>query len=323
MYFIDYKKMYKYSKLIYAVAIFINVSSLFMGSTVNGKSYFYICGGIYFAPAVLTLPLYVISFCGLIENINQESNIKIKYLHDKTVNILELTILSLISLISLAPIPDLTSAGILCLTYLILATIKIVTIKQNVARNILKLWTIFLGFALLFLLYEIGFDTPYRGEKITAFLHLESYTEGIGWLQMQRSIIINSSVTFGKAGDMSNIIDLIDEGTNYAFISILAHYGWIPSLIIAMIILACCVRLIIDAIKVKDNYGKLLIIGLSSLFILQSIFNILMNLNLWIELNFNLPFVSYGAQNLIINILSLALILSVYRRKDIYLYENV
>ena len=42
-----------------------------------------------------------------------------------------------------------------------------------------------------------------------------------------------------------------------------------------------------------------------------------MNLNLGIESNFNIPFVSYGATNLIINMMSLALILSVYRRKDI------
>ena len=69
--------------------------------------------------------------------------------------------------------------------------------------------------------------------------------------------------------------------------------------------------------KIKDNYGKLLVIGISSMFILQSIFNILINLNLWIDFSFNLPFVSYGGVNLILNIVSLALVLSIYRKKDI------
>mgnify|MGYP005768324387 CR=1 FL=1 len=69
--------------------------------------------------------------------------------------------------------------------------------------------------------------------------------------------------------------------------------------------------------KIKDNYGKLLVIGISSMFILQSIFNILINLNLWIDFSFNLPFVSYGGVNLIVNIVSLALVLSIYRKKDI------
>ena len=74
--------------------------------------------------------------------------------------------------------------------------------------------------------------------------------------------------------------------------------------------------------KIKDEYGKLLIIGISSMFILESIFNILMNLNLWIEADFNIPFISYGGLNMIVNLISLGLVLSVYRRKDIYMYEG-
>ena len=58
------------------------------------------------------------------------------------------------------------------------------------------------------------------------------------------------------------------------------------------------------------------------MFILQSVFNILINLNLWIDFSINLPFISYGGANLIINIMSLALILSIYRRKDICFKYN-
>ena len=58
------------------------------------------------------------------------------------------------------------------------------------------------------------------------------------------------------------------------------------------------------------------------MFILQSIFNILMNLNLGMEANFNLPFVSYGGSSLVINMISLAIILSVYRKKDIIVILN-
>ena len=59
------------------------------------------------------------------------------------------------------------------------------------------------------------------------------------------------------------------------------------------------------------------------MFILQSIFNILMNMNLWIDSSLNLPFVSYGRTNLIINMMSLALILSIYRKKDVMLTYSV
>ena len=72
----------------------------------------------------------------------------------------------------------------------------------------------------------------------------------------------------------------------------------------------------------KEKYGKSLIIGIGSMFILQSIFNILMNLNLWMESNYNLPFVSDGGVNLIINLMCLSLVLSVYRKKDLIFMDK-
>ena len=73
----------------------------------------------------------------------------------------------------------------------------------------------------------------------------------------------------------------------------------------------------INAMKIKDMTGKLIIVGISSLFILQSIFNLLMNFNVGMKSNFNIPFISYGNSNLLVNMLCLALVLSVYRKKDL------
>ncbi len=67
-------------------------------------------------------------------------------------------------------------------------------------------------------------------------------------------------------------------------------------------------------LELEEKYG---IIGVTIL-----LFCVLMNLNLWIESGFNLPFVSYGIGNLIMNVISLSIILSVYRRKDINLCEE-
>lgn len=71
----------------------------------------------------------------------------------------------------------------------------------------------------------------------------------------------------------------------------------------------------------KEQYGQFIIIGLSILYILQSIASVLMNINLGIQTTVNIPFVAYGGVYLIINIVSMALILSIYRRKDIVLKE--
>ena len=46
-----------------------------------------------------------------------------------------------------------------------------------------------------------------------------------------------------------------------------------------------------------------------------------MNINLGIQANINIPFVSYGGFYFMVNILSMALMFSVYRRKDINFEE--
>ena len=46
-----------------------------------------------------------------------------------------------------------------------------------------------------------------------------------------------------------------------------------------------------------------------------------MNLNLGIQTNVSLPFVTYGGGYFIESILTIAVIFSIYRRKDIYQYE--
>lgn len=42
-----------------------------------------------------------------------------------------------------------------------------------------------------------------------------------------------------------------------------------------------------------------------------------MNLNLGLEASFNIPLVSYGGPSLVINMMTLTLVLAIYRRKDI------
>ena len=107
-------------------------------------------------------------------------------------------------------------------------------------------------------------------EKIITTFHPETDPEGAGWLGINRKLIIESASMFGEAEDMSNALELFDEGTEFAFISILAHYGWIVAILLIITIILISVKLIINSIKVKDAYGKMLIIGISCLFIFQS-----------------------------------------------------
>ena len=292
---------------------------------VNGIPYVYITNFISFVPTVFSMPLYIIAFVGFINDLNKESKLQntiSKYVNIKiNVNLLKVIILGIFSLMLFMLIPSMASAGILGLTYMILATVKIVQVRENISRNIIKLWGSVILIGIIFLTFILGVS-PFRWNRLQVTINPESDPEGGGWIAINRKEIIESAKVWGEAENMSNAIDLFDEGTDSAFIALLAHYGWDVSIAIVLVIVAFSIKLILNAITIKDNYGKFLIIGISSMFILQSVFNILINLNLWIDFSINLPFISYGGANLIINIMSLALILSIYRRKDICFKYN-
>lgn len=299
IYFIDYKKISKYSNIIYIIATIAIILTVTNGCPIYGKHYMRL-GNIFISTSIIAVPLYIIAFVGFLNNIN----------------IKKIIVLSIISLLMLTIIPSIASAFVLGIIYLIISTAKIIELKENKIKRITLLWgiTIILGIIMLMLYTGVA---PYRINRFTSAFNPESDSDGGGWLGINRKLVINSAQVYGEAEDMSNALELFDEGTNFAFISILAHYGWLISLSMVIAVIVLSAKLIINSVKLKDMYGKLLTIGISSMFILQSIFNILMNLNLWIEADFNIPFVSYGGVNLIINIICLALILSIYRRKDI------
>ena len=319
----DYTKIAKYSNYIYIVSsILIIYTVISSHHLINGIPYLNI-GNIYIPINRVVMPLFLISFIGFIQNVGKHK-VEFRVLNLETIQIdkslIKIIILSIFSLLLLASIPSLTSAFILGIAYMIIATVKIMKDSHKKVTNVLKLWGVI---AVLGIICIISLTTaPYRLERIVTTFYPETDPEGAGWLGINRKLIIESASMFGEAEDMSNALDLFDAGTQFAFISILAHYGWIVAILLIVTIILISIKLIINSMKVKDDYGKMLIIGISCLFIFQSVFNVLMNLNLWFESGFELPFVSYGGTGLIMNMACLALVLSIYRRKDILISSD-
>lgn len=322
IYLFNYKKILKYSNYIYLFMTIIIIWTLCNGLMINGRPYLKV-GTTGISIDIIAIPLYIIAFVGFLTNEKRKNKIqdKLEKLNIKiNINLIKIVLFSIISIILLLGIPDITSAFILGLIYLIITTVKILKTSENKKRKVITLWAIPIILGIISMTIYLGGINI--SDRITAVFNPESNPDGSGWLALNRKIIIDSSQYVGEADDISQAIEIFDEGTNFAFISILAHCGWIVTIFLVVTILFLCIKLIMNIVKIKELSGKLLIIGISMMFILQSIFNILMNLNFWIEADFNLPFVSYSVVNLIINMMSLALILSVYRRKNIMIDEE-
>lgn len=321
IYFVDYRKIFKKPEILYGVAILFSILVRIFGVSINGaKTYFLIFGINIFVPSLVVL-VDILAFIGFLQKMDFEKNFKITFAQTKEIcinlDLLKIVILSGISLFLLLLIPATPLMFILGMIYLIIATVKLLEVKKIAKKYITILWGVPILLGLLFIILII----PMIFERFANSIVPEREPNAGGWIGMNQKTILESANLFGEADDMSNSLDMFDEGTNFAFISILAHYGWIPTLVMVSTIVIFSVKLLMNAVKIKDMDGKLLIVGISSLFILQSIFNLLMNLNLGIKSNINIPFISYGNMDLIINLAYLALCLAVYRRKDIQMVE--
>jgi len=117
-------------------------------------------------------------------------------------------------------------------------------------------------------------------------------------------------------------IILPEAHTDYVFAYIVSSLGWIAGLITVTIVFLAIARMFFAVKKIKHDYGKYLSISIVTIFALQAIGNILMNLTLFPTLQVSLPFISYGGTYFVLNMALMGLLLSVYRRKDLVIVNT-
>lgn len=325
IYFFDYRKLKSYSNLIYLVASIIMILPMLgFGVVVCGLHYVKI-SVITFYPATVTIPLYIIAFVGFIVDYNKNNNTKISILDEEfSINkdFIKISVLTIFSLMLFMNISLINNAVMLFLAYLIIITVKIVQDKENRIKKLVMIYTPILSVIIFFTIAI--FTSPYKSARIIGSFYPESDPTGAGYIGMLQKDVLKNAKFVGEAETQVISSDeyIISLESNYTFIYLLGKIGILFSGILILVILLTSLKLILNAKNITDQYGKLLIIGLSSLYIIQSVLNVLMNLNLGIKTNINLPFVSYGGVYFVINIISIAIIFSVYRRKDINLRDR-
>ena len=324
IYFFDYKLLKKYSTVIYIIASILMILPMIQFGFIPRGVYNIQLFEITISPSTIALPLYLISFIGFIFNYNKTNNFKMTILNKEieiNKDMVKIIICSVASLMLMEYISSITNAIILGIIYLIISTAKIIQNKKNRIKNLIILYVIpvFMGLLLILMLVK----SPYRFERIISSFNPEVDPESSGYVGMLQKEILENAKIIGEADTMpiSNSQSIINVESNYTFVYLLGKTGILVAGLLVCTIILASVKLIINAKNIKEQYGKFLIIGLSSLYILQSFATILMNVNMGVQTNVNLPFVTYGGIYFIVSILSMAIIFSVYRRKDIYQYE--
>lgn len=196
------------------------------------------------------------------------------------------------------------------LIYVIMVFSMVVWRLRKAAGPMIGLFTFvcFLG------LVPLVSTREYWISRISAFVNPEQDPQGMGYMYLQVKELMQNAGLFGN----TNNVDFLPEPhTDFVFVNFTYHYGWVLASILVLLLALLLARMIVSIGKIKDPFGKILIVGGAVIFSVQFIFNIAMTIGLLPMTAMALPFVSYGLMPTMLNSLIVGIFLSVYRRKDI------
>ncbi|MGF2614772.1 FtsW/RodA/SpoVE family cell cycle protein [Rossellomorea aquimaris] len=155
---------------------------------------------------------------------------------------------------------------------------------------------------------------PYQKERLLAFINPDRFAESSGYLYIRLKEAFSQAGWFGQFGRE----EFIPSGhTDFVFASFTYQFGWLLGLVLLAVLGLLMGRMMVNASKIKDPFGKMLIFGGVTLFTVQFLYNIGMMLGFLPLIGISLPFISYGLMPTILNSVVVGIVLSVYRRKDI------
>lgn len=158
--------------------------------------------------------------------------------------------------------------------------------------------------------------------RIGAIFKVASQGDEIYVLYLQLREVLSISGHFGQ-GLTFTPGTLPDLHTDFIFAFITYTFGWLANILLIIFMIIFLVRIALIARQVKTGYAKLLISGIATVLAVQFVWHIVMNLGAAPIAGVGLPFISYGGSQLVINTAAVGMILSIYRRKNIYQQKQV
>jgi rod shape determining protein RodA len=165
--------------------------------------------------------------------------------------------------------------------------------------------------------YRFGLE-DYQRERIQTFLNPEQDARGAGYQQIQARITVGSGGLWGKGfmqGTQGQLRFLPVSHNDFIF-SVLAEEQGFAGVLVSLGLYLFVIFRALDAARLaKDRIGAYLVLGVTSAFTFQVIYNIAMSAGLAPVKGLPLPLMSYGGSSMIATLASVGLILNVRMRR--------
>ena len=160
---------------------------------------------------------------------------------------------------------------------------------------------------------------PYAASRLSSWLDPFADPLGDGHQTIQSLYAIGSggAVGLGLGNSRQKYLYVPEPQNDFIFAIVVEELGLVGAVLILLIFALLVWRGITLSLRSKDNFGKLLGIGLTSQIGLQVILNILVITDWLPNTGISLPFFSYGGSSLIMLLAQMGLVLSVSRTANI------
>ncbi|MGL5615329.1 MAG: rod shape-determining protein RodA [Sarcina sp.] len=309
MYFMlvwDYNVIYGYVDIFYWFSIVMLIVTRFVGSTINGARGWIVLGPISIQPSEFAKIAMILMLAKQLDKMDMNIN--------NFRNLLKIGIYAIIPMVFIFMQPDM-GMTMVCF-FIVIGIVFCAGIDLKI---------LFGGLAgvviLLVLVWHTNIIHSYQKQRLSGFLHPNENVLGIN-LQLNQSLIgIGSGGFFGTGANLHSESGgyasqfVPEKQTDFIFTVIGEHWGTVGAAVL-LILYGILIKQMIDtARQAKDNFGRIISVGLASYFIFAILQNIGMTIGLMPITGITLPMVSYGGSSLLTTIMCIGIILNINMRK--------
>ena len=163
------------------------------------------------------------------------------------------------------------------------------------------------------ILYWVIFHSTYRYNRILAFLNPYADPLGKGFQIIQSYIAVGTGgiTGLGLMEGKQKLFFLPEPQTDFIFAVVGEELGLIGTIAVVAVFALILVRGLRASAACKDDFGRLLAIGLTVMIVGQALVNMSVVLGLLPTKGIPLPFVSYGGSSLLVNLVAVGILLNI------------
>ena len=315
MYFLDFSFFGRHPYFLPICLLLFDVIAQMFGIAYGGQKWLSIgLLGLSVGPSAVSM-LFPLAFCGLFYRLRSQG--RRGYLISGVLAVVFCLFLSYCHTFS-GVVTFGFSAGILML----IAAKKEWFGKKN-QTILLLLFLLAVVCLIVLLMFYAPFRYRYGWERLYTIFVPSGDPMGSGYLSTQLKTILSHCVLLGEGAALSEtqaylLTDASMLRSDYLLAYLTYHYGWVASGIVVLLLAVFLGLGFRKALKQKSIFGQMVSLTILCTFTAEILLYIPANLGIWLIAPIALPFLSYGATALLINMALAGVLLSVFRTGEVY-----